>query len=172
MTLSCNISTQFEKDPNWVRIDWAKAGNSGAMFKFQQEVSERLMPYISRSRGIIEHIDKEIGHVAWLITDAAQKTLPHLKPKKAHKFRDRTLSQLCVNSKEAWRVWCEEGRPPSGPLYDAKCALQREVRQRMKFCAAMEERKRVQRRENLQLTSSFLYSTEAWKISVCTSTRG
>ena len=156
VTLSCDISTQFAKDPNWIRIDWAKAEKSGAMLNFQKEVSERLNPYTQRSRGNIKHINREIEHVAWLIVDAALKTLQHLKPKKSHNFRDRTLFQLCAESKEAWRVWCVEGRPSSGPLYDAKCALRREVRQRIKLCAAMEERKRVQRRENLFRANSHL----------------
>ena len=54
-----------------------------------------------------------IGHVAWPITDAAHKTLPVLKSSKAHRFRDRTLSQLRAKSKEAW------SGPSSGPLYGA-----------------------------------------------------
>ena len=50
-----------------------------------------------------------------------------------------------------------EGRPSSGPLYDAKCALRREVQQRKKLCAAMEERKGVQRRENFFSANSHLW---------------
>ena len=85
-----------------------------------------------------------------------KKTLPLLKPRRANRFRDKTLSQLCIRSKEAWRAWCREGRPVSGPSYDAKCALRREVRQRVKFCSAMEERKRVQRQESLFRSNSHL----------------
>ena len=44
----------------------------------------------------------------------------------------------------------------SGPSYDAKCALRREVQQRVKFCSAMEERKRVQRQESLFRSNSHL----------------
>ena len=73
VTLSCDISTQFAKDPNWIRIDWAKAGKSEAMLNFQREVSNRLKPYIKRLRGNVDHIDQEIKHVAWLVNDAAQK---------------------------------------------------------------------------------------------------
>ena len=51
--------------------------------------------------------------MAWLITDAAHKTLPLLKPIKTNRFKDRTLSQLCAKSKEAWGAWCGEGRPYS-----------------------------------------------------------
>ena len=101
VTLSCDISTQFAKDPNWIRIDWAKAGKSDAVLTFQREVSNRLKPYIKRSRGNVDHIDQEIRHVAWLVNDAAQKTLPLLKPRRANRFRDKTLSQLCIRSKEA-----------------------------------------------------------------------
>ena len=155
VSLSCDILTQFANDPNWIRIDWAKAEKSGAMLN-QKEVSDRLKPFTQRSRGNVDHIDREIGHVAWLIIDAARKTLPVLKSSKAHRFRDRTLSQLCAKSKEAWRVWSGEGRPSSGPLYDAKCALRREVRQRIKYCSAMEERRRVQRRETLFRANSHL----------------
>ena len=155
VTLSCDISTQFAENPHQTRIDWAKAAKSDALINFQKEVSERLNPYIQRSRGNIEHIDREIRHVAWMIEDAAQKSLPHLQSKKAHKFSDRTLSQLCAQSKEAWRVWCEGGRPSSGPLYDAKCTMRRKVRQRIKFCAAMEERKRVQKCEKLFKTNAY-----------------
>ena len=87
---------------------------SEAMLNFQREVSNRLKPYIKRSRGNIDHLDQEIRHVAWLVNDAAEKTLPLLKPRRANRFRDKTLSQLCTRSKEAWRAWCREGRPVSG----------------------------------------------------------
>ena len=111
VSLSYDIPTQFAKDPNWINIDWARAEKSGAMLNFQKEVSDRLKPFTKRSRGNVDHIDREIGHVAWLITDAAHKTLPVLKSSKANRFRDRTLTQLCAKSKEAWGAWSGEGRP-------------------------------------------------------------
>ena len=123
---------------------------------FQKEVSDRLNPYIRRSHVSIDQIDQEIAHAAWLIVDAAQKTLSQLKTKKPHRFKDKILSQLCVKSKEAREAWYREGRPPNGPLYDAKCNLRREVQQRTKLCAAMEERSRVQRHENLFKTNAHL----------------
>ena len=137
VTLSWHIPTQFAKDSNCTRIDWAKAEASGALQTFQNEIKETLSPYIGQLRGNLEQIDSEIKLVAWLITDA---TLPHSKPNKACKFRDRTLSQLCAKSKEAWRAWCDSGRPLSEPLCEAKCSLRSQVRQRIKVCAAIEER--------------------------------
>lgn len=94
--------------------------------------------------------------MAWLITDAAQNTLPIVKPRKVKKFKDKTLAQLCEKSKAAWKAWIREGRPASGPFYDAKCGLRSEVRQRVKFCAAMDERRRVRRQESLFLSNSHL----------------
>ena len=122
---------------------------SQALHVYQNEVACRLKPFTGRARGDVSHIDGEIKHVTWLILDAAQKTLPQLRPKKVRKFTDRTLSQLCAKSREARRVWCTNGKPSSGPLYETKCAMRRELRKRIKFCAAMEERRQIQKRENL-----------------------
>ena len=153
MTISCSIPTQFSKDPNWIRIDWAKAEKSGSLLDFQKEVSDRLNPYIRRSHGSNDQIDQEIAHAAWLIVDAAKKTLPQLKTRKPHRFKDRILSQLCARSKEAQETWYRKGKPLSGAIYNAKCNMWREVQQRTRFCAAMEERRLV-RRNNLFKTNA------------------
>ena len=146
VTLSCHIPTQFTSDPNWNKIDWTKAAKSQVLQAFQSKVAFRLKPFISRTRGNVDHIDSVIQHVAWLIFDAAGKTLPHIKPKKARRFKDRTLSQLCAKSKEAWNIWCANGKPSNGPLYEEKCAMRKVVR---KLCSSMEERKQIQKREHL-----------------------
>ena len=50
---------------------------------------------------------------------------------------------------------CARGkRPCEGPLYEAKCFTHKEVKRRIKICVAMEERKRVQRREHLFKTNA------------------
>ena len=79
VSLSCDIPTQFANNPNWIRIDWAKAKKFRALLNFQKEVCDRLKPFTQKSRGNVDHINREIGNVAWLITDAAHKTLPLLK---------------------------------------------------------------------------------------------
>ena len=43
----------------------------------------------------MEQLDDEIKHVASLIKDAAETILPFHKAKRANRFKDRTLSQLC-----------------------------------------------------------------------------
>ena len=113
ITLSCSIPTQFEKDSDWIRIDWTKAEKSGALLDFQKEVSNRLNIYIQRSRGDIEHIDKEITHVVWLIMDAAQKTLPQLKPKKPRRFKDKTLLNYVQRANKHGVVGAEKADHPA-----------------------------------------------------------
>ena len=49
----------------------------------------------------------------------------------------------------AWEEWKDGGRPCKGPLHEAKCSTRKEVRKHIKVCAAMKERKRVQRQEYL-----------------------
>ena len=135
VTISCEVATQHPQDPNLIRINWSKAEKSGALRVYQDAVKERLSPFIGRSRGSITQVECEIKHVAWLIKNAAEKTLPHFKPRRIHRFKDRMLSRLCAKSKEAWRAWCEDGRPSDGPLYEAKCSLRNEVRRRIRvFC--------------------------------------
>ena len=152
VTLSCQIPTQFVQDPDWFRIDWSKAEKSGA---YKKEVKERLNPFIGRSRSNIDHIDDELKHVAWLISDAAgRKTLLHFTTRKTRRFNDMALTQLCAKSKEAWRTWQDNGRPLSGPLYDTKNEARKLVKQRIKFCAAMKERKLIQTREKLFRSSA------------------
>jgi len=69
------------------------------------------------------------------------------KGKKTHFFKDSTLKFLCERSKSAWKAWCDAGRPQSGPLFESKNGLRREVKKRVNLCAAVDERKCIRRRE-------------------------
>ena len=83
------------------------------------------------------------------ITDAAKRTLPCIKPRKRRFFKDSTLKQICDKSKGARKAWVDAGRQPDGPLYDSKNDWRREVKKQVNLCAAMDEWRRVRRRENL-----------------------
>ena len=87
------------------------------------------------------------------IKSVAELTLPIIQPRKKGKttqfFKDPTLKFLCERSKAAWKAWCEAGRPQSGPLFESKNGLRREVKRRVNHCAAVEERKRIRKREML-----------------------
>ena len=147
--LSCGVATQQAQDQNWIRIDWAEAGKGAALALYQEALKDRLSPFIGKPCCDIEQLDDEIKHIAALIKEAAESLLPHCEAKKASRFKDSTLSKLCVTSKVAWEAWKDGGRPNVGPLHEAKCLACNEVRRRIKVCAAMKERKRVQRREYL-----------------------
>ena len=134
---------------NSTRIDWTKAELSGAISSFQAAVTEKVNPFIDSMHDNIDSINAEIQLVTKHIADAANRTLPHVMPRKRRFFRDATLKQICDKSKVAWKAWVDAGRPPDGPLYDSKNHWRREVKKRVHLCAAMEERKRVRRREEL-----------------------
>ena len=116
---------------------------------YQEALKDRLSPFIGKPRCDVEQLDDEIKYIATLIKEAAESLLPHCEAKKASRFKDRTLSKLCAESKVAWVAWKDSGMPSEGLLYGAKCSARNKVRRRIKMCAAMEERKRVQRRESL-----------------------
>ena len=69
--------------------------------------------------------------------------------KKATRWRDKTLSSLCAQSKVARDSWLRASRPLEEVLFEEKCRLRRAVRRRVKFCAARAERLRIQRRDLL-----------------------
>ena len=82
----------------------------------------------------------------WAAKEAAQKTLPELKPKKPFRrwFQDRTLSVLSSQSRNAWITWNEAGRRINGSFYEEKNKLRQELRKRIKILAAIGERKKMQ----------------------------
>ncbi len=96
-----------------------------------------MTPLLGRIHASIESLD-EMERVASNIKSAAELTLPTVqsgkKGKKTH-FKDSTLKSLCDRSKSAWKVWCEAGRPQSGPLFESKNGLRREVKKRVNLCA-------------------------------------
>ena len=96
-------------------------------------------------------MSREIELVVGLLTDAAEKLVPHVQPRRKAKWRDDTLSRLCAQSRAARVAWKEAGRPGEEPLFDENCRLRRAVRKRVRFCAARSERVRMQRRGCLQL---------------------
>ena len=67
-------------------------------------------------------------------------TLPLVNGRKKHRWKDEVLNNLCAQSKYAWEVWIEAGRPSSRPEFDEKCRLRRKVRKKVRSCAAKVER--------------------------------
>ena len=88
-------------------------------------------------------------YVGKLLCDTAMRSLPLLQHKKKPRWKDTTLTSLCAKSRLARQAWREAGSPADGPLYDEKCQLCRAVRKRVRFCAAQDENRRIQRRDQM-----------------------
>ena len=76
-------------------------------------------------------------------------TLPTVRLPSSPRYKDKTLSALCAQSRMALSRWKASGCPSSGSLHEEKCRLRRAVRRRVHFCAAQAEKRRTQRRERL-----------------------
>ena len=63
------------------------------------KVQNRLSPLLNNTYDNAQQIDVEMRHVAWLLTEAAMKSLPQtLKWKSQGSYRDNMLSCLCALS--------------------------------------------------------------------------
>ena len=92
-----------------------------------------MAPFLNNTYDGAQLVDDEMRHVAWLLTEAAMKTLPQVQGRKTSKYWDATLSCLCVQSRVARKAWLEAGCPSEGPLHEEKGRLRRAVRRRVRF---------------------------------------
>ena len=121
------------------------------MVRYEAEVREKLGPYLNSVYDDPAQVDNEINEVSRILVSAAEKTLPS-KGKMRRKitwYRDDDLKSVYAQSKEARKAWKEVGCPTEGDLFERKAKMRRAVRSRVRVCAAMEERRRIQRREKL-----------------------
>ena len=136
-----------------IRIDWYKVESSCVLHTYQSEISARITPFLGRCHDSIDCLNEEVELMANNLKSAAEMNLPTIqsskKGKKSHLFKDSTLKHLCEHSKCVWREWHDAGRPQSGPLFETKKGLRREIRKRINLCAAIDERKQTRRREQI-----------------------
>ena len=131
------------------RINWDKARRTGEIDDYVSEVQSRTAPFLNSTCDKAQQVDDEMRHVAWLLAEAAEKTLPQVQGRRTSMYRDNTLSCLCAQSRAAHKAWREAGCPSDGPLYEEKGRLRRAVRRKVRFCAAAAEHSRIQRREKM-----------------------
>ena len=110
-------------------------------------VKNRLTPFLNSVYSSGQEIGSEIGQVSSILVECGLQTLPLTNGRKSHRWKDEVLNNLCALSKNARKVWVKVGRPPSGPEFDEKCRLRREVWKR--FCAGKAERLRIRRRDRM-----------------------
>ena len=107
---SCSI-TDENASQGLPKIDWEQAKKMGAIDDFVNAVQTGLAPFLNNLYGDGEEMSEEMQKVAGLITDAAVKLLPHVKPRGKTRWRDNTLSCLCAQSCAARRAWKNAGCP-------------------------------------------------------------
>ena len=114
------------------KVNWNKAKELNLIPAYAAAVNAIIPSFIGKSYDTVDEIDADICKVSKLLKEAAQKTLPELKPKKPCRrwFQDRTLSVLSAQSRKAWIRWNEAGRPTCGSLYEEKNKLRQELRKR------------------------------------------
>lgn len=114
------------------KVNWNKAKELNLIPAYAAAVNAIIPSFIGKSYDTVDEIDADICKVSKLLKEAAQKTLPELKPKKPRRrwFQDRTLSVLSAQSRKAWIRWNEAGRPTCGSLYEEKNKLRQELRKR------------------------------------------
>ena len=135
---SCAQFSEVRGPESVARIDWdlaRKTNDLSALHqKFRLDFPHSCTPHM-RMLTV-----QELRHVCWLLVDAAEKTLPHVQPRRKRKWWDDALSCLCAQSSGARRSWVDAGRPSTGTLFTEKNRLCRVVRRRIRFCAARVER--------------------------------
>ena len=119
------------------RINWDKARRTSQIDDYISEVQSK--PFLNSTYDEAQQVEDEMRHVAWLLAEAAEKTLPQVQGKRTSRYRDNMLSCPCVQSRVARKAWRKAGGPSDGPLYEEKGRLRRAVRRRVRFCAATAE---------------------------------
>ena len=119
-----------------MKVSWDRAKGEGALEGYREEVKNRLTPFLNSVYSSVQEIGSEIGQVSSILVECGLHTLLLTNGRRRHRWKDEVLNSLCAQSKNAWKVWAKAGRPPSGPEFDEKCRLRREVRWRVRFCAA------------------------------------
>ena len=64
-------------------------------------------------------------------------------------YKDEELKRLCKESQDVRKKWKDEGSIKRGLLYETKLILKRQIKKRVRQCAAREERVRIRRKDKM-----------------------
>ena len=135
------------------RVNWKKAIQDDLIPLYSREVSSAVLPLLSSTFQSVDDLNNEIISECSILTNAASKHLPSLRPRKAKPSKphinDPELRLLCKQSRKVWEKWKSAGRPCEGQLYEDKCDSKKEVRQFVTSCRARPERAKIQSRDLL-----------------------
>lgn len=127
---TCSM-TDVNASQGLLKIDWNQARKVGAIDEFVKAVQTWLATFLNNLYGNIQETSEEIEKVAGLITNAAEKVLPHVQPR-----RPGGEITACVR-----RVVQLGGHgrmlvATQVPLCEEEGRSCKAVRRRVRFCAA------------------------------------
>ena len=100
-----------------------------------------------------DEMEQEIKCVTTLLKQAGTDTIPafNLRKKRKPYINDANLKMKCNTSKStsAWRQWKASGGSRSGAAFDAMRQAKKDVKEYVKLCRAREERKKIQKQDQL-----------------------
>ena len=152
LSVSLNLSPEANHEsPILKRLDWKKGSCDGSTFQFATGINALLRPLIGKTYTSPSELEEEINSVATNILQSASTTIPQFKPRKPRKrfTNNPELKYLSSKCKEAWKKWCDAGRPREGALLDEKKNLKRLTKNCANKCCARIERQTWQRKEQL-----------------------
>ena len=130
--------------------NWPRAVERGDVLLYARTVSSVVSLLPSNSCQSVIELNDEINHVCHGLREVSHEYLPTLSNrKKKHFVKDPELKSLCKQSKKAWECWKKAGKPPNGPLAEAKRASKLRVRQFVSRSRARIERFEIQKRDRM-----------------------
>jgi exonuclease III len=133
------------------KINWGKGIDSGKVNIYSQAVSVTLRPLLNMSGQSLQQIQNEILFVADFLVSSAKLYLPTYQgnPNKKQWFNCQELKQLCNLSKEAWKLWKNDGKPLQGTTYDNMKTAKRNIKKKIRQLRAEKDRSDIQKRDSL-----------------------
>ena len=153
LPISCTLDFTYVRHPMPAAfpsqpLDWHLASKTGTTSQYGETCDAIVPPLLGKdySESSTEEVNEDSKSMCKKITDAANSLI---QIKKSGKLNDPTLSHLCWKSRCAFRRWKEAGRPRSGPDSDERKKCKREVKAYLNKCKARQERRQIQRRDEL-----------------------
>ena len=136
-------------------LDWRTAYKDCTTLLYASQVDDFIQPFLSKEYCDMVSLESDLTIISQKLISIANLCIPKKKERTVHHQRDKihdpVLSEVCWKSCSAFRVWKNSGRPLSGPIYDDCIRCKRAVKFHLNTmsCRAREERKRIQRRDEM-----------------------
>ena len=88
-----------------------------------REVQHILAPRMCNAYDRVDQLSQELGEVAEMLVETAERLLPQIQPGGRSKWKDEVLSRLCAQSSAACKAWKMAGSPSVGPVFEEKGRL-------------------------------------------------